>query len=236
RRQSVTNDDLLERARVAKDGVKFARLWEGNWKENYTSQSEADLALCMKLAFWTDRDAGRIDTLFRRSGLMWEKWERKDYREATIAKAIEQTTETWKPRGADQRSWIVPIDADRVTPTLELLNACAVFGGRIQFTAVKRRGPMIVAEFGDGAEAIGLAMTPLAFFAREQAFLGEETQFFIQRPPRREIKADGAPAVKWILRLAGTDRISSTDSLRKESRQTIYTPGKGAGQPDPTAD
>src|SRR5262249_23689377 len=120
RRQSVTDDDLLERARVAKDGVKFARLWEGNWKENYTSQSEADLALCMKLAFWTDRDAGRIDTLFRRSGLMREKWERKDYREATIAKAIEQTTGTWKPRGADQRSWIVPIDADRVTPTLEL--------------------------------------------------------------------------------------------------------------------
>src|SRR5262249_17054495 len=208
RRQSVTNDDLLERARVAKDGVKFARLWEGNWKENYTSQSEADLALCMKLAFWTDRDAGRIDTLFRRSGLMWEKWERKDYREATIAKAIEQTTETWKPRGADQRSWIVPIDADRVTPTLELLNACAVFGGRIQFTAVKRRGPMIVAEFGDGAEAIWHSMTDLTSFARAQAILAEATQVLIPPPPRRSIKTVCEPAVQWILRLAGNDRIS----------------------------
>ncbi len=36
---------------------------------HYTSQSEADLALCNFLAFWTGGDAARIDRLFRRSGL-----------------------------------------------------------------------------------------------------------------------------------------------------------------------
>jgi len=66
--QSGSDDDLIERARNANDGGKFARLWDGQWKGNYASQSEADLALCMKLAFWTDRDTGRIDALFRRSG------------------------------------------------------------------------------------------------------------------------------------------------------------------------
>jgi len=54
-------------------------------------QSEADLALCSALAFWTGRDADRIDRLFRSSGLMREKWERADYREETIAKAVERS-------------------------------------------------------------------------------------------------------------------------------------------------
>ncbi len=34
-------------------------------------------------------DPARIDAIFRRSGLMREKWDRQDYREATIAKALE---------------------------------------------------------------------------------------------------------------------------------------------------
>jgi putative DNA primase/helicase len=65
-----SDDDLIERAKNAKNGGKFARLFDGRWEGDYQSQSEADLALCMKLAFWTNRDAGRIDALFRRSGLM----------------------------------------------------------------------------------------------------------------------------------------------------------------------
>jgi len=73
------------------------------------SQSEADLALCCKLAFWTERDASRIDVLFRRSGLMRDKWERTDYRDATIAKAIQQTSETWF--GHFQRADLVLIRA-----------------------------------------------------------------------------------------------------------------------------
>src|SRR5215471_619875 len=84
-RAAPGDEDLIERARKARDGGKFSRLWEGVWEGNYGSQSEADLALCMKLAFWTDRDAGRIDALFRRSGLMREKWNRSDYRASTIA-------------------------------------------------------------------------------------------------------------------------------------------------------
>ena len=92
----MSDDDLIERARKADDGGKFDRLWSGEWQGAYPSQSEADLALCMTLAFWTSRDAGRMDALFRRSALMREKWDRADYREATIAKAIEQTEETWK--------------------------------------------------------------------------------------------------------------------------------------------
>jgi len=42
--------------------------------------SAADLALCSMLAFWTNNDELRIDSLFRQSGLYREKWERQDYR------------------------------------------------------------------------------------------------------------------------------------------------------------
>lgn len=66
---------------------KFARLWAGDISD-YPSRSEADLALCHFLAKST-RNPAQIDVLFRQSGLMREKWERKDYRERTIKKALE---------------------------------------------------------------------------------------------------------------------------------------------------
>jgi hypothetical protein len=90
--------ELICRAMAAKNGRKFSLLWQGDISD-YPSQSEADLALCCHLAFWTGRDAGRIDDLFRRSALYRkDKWgTRQDYRERTIALAIERATETWQP-------------------------------------------------------------------------------------------------------------------------------------------
>jgi putative DNA primase/helicase len=79
--------ELLDRAMSARNGADFARLWNGD-SQAYGSRSEADMALCSHLAFWTGNDAGRIDRLFRSSGLMREKWERADYRESTIQKSL----------------------------------------------------------------------------------------------------------------------------------------------------
>jgi putative DNA primase/helicase len=93
---TLSDSNLIERARKAKNGHLFQRLWAGDFAD-YPSQSEADLALCSLLAFWTCRDPARIDSLFRQSGLMREKWSREDYRERTIATACEITTETWTP-------------------------------------------------------------------------------------------------------------------------------------------
>lgn len=85
---------LIEKAVNAKDGSKFQALWNGD-TSGYTSQSEADLALCCLLAFWTDRDYERIDRLFKQTGLYREKWDREDYKEKTINTALEQITETY---------------------------------------------------------------------------------------------------------------------------------------------
>jgi len=92
---AVDPDDagLLERARAARNGVKFDALWRGDWYSlGYPSQSEADLALCNLLAWSTRWHAERVDRLFRQSGLMRAKWDARcgeqTYGERTIATAI----------------------------------------------------------------------------------------------------------------------------------------------------
>lgn len=54
--------------------------------------SSADQALCNNLAFWTGKNTARMDRLFRRSGLMREKWgKRADYRTMTVSRAVQST-------------------------------------------------------------------------------------------------------------------------------------------------
>ena len=74
----VDMDDqaLIEKAKRGRNGAQFTALWNGD-TTGYQSKSEADIALCNMLAFWTNRDAERIDRLFRASGLMRDKWDRR---------------------------------------------------------------------------------------------------------------------------------------------------------------
>src|SRR5215218_6865967 len=91
----LSDDEVIEKALAAANGTRFSRLWYGDTEE-YGSHSEADLALCGMLAFWTGGDDARVDTLFRQSGLYREKWERKDYRNKTITEALSGKTEFYK--------------------------------------------------------------------------------------------------------------------------------------------
>ena len=97
---AVDADDetLIRLASEAKNGSKFRQLWAGDTSGHGDDDSVADLALCNLLAFWTGRDADRMDRLFRWSGLYREKWEREDYRQRTIQKAIDSCAEVYSPR------------------------------------------------------------------------------------------------------------------------------------------
>ena len=105
----VSDDELLDRARNAANGDKFSRLWSGS-TSGYESHSEADLALCRLLAFWTGGDATRIDRLFRRSGLYRDKWDTvhyadgSTYGEKTIERAVRATDDVYTPPEADASS------------------------------------------------------------------------------------------------------------------------------------
>ena len=84
-----------------KNGGDIQRLYNGDIS-GYESQSQADLALCCHLAYYTGNDASRIDGMFRQSGLMRGKWDEKhgdngnqSYGDMTIRKAIAGTSKTY---------------------------------------------------------------------------------------------------------------------------------------------
>jgi hypothetical protein len=114
---ALTDRELIDMAMNARNGAKFSRLWNGDMSDWDNNHSRADLALCCMLAFWTAKDAIRMDALFRQSALNRQKWDRPDYLERTIQAAIERTTETFDargherqgpPRSAAPRSWPEP--------------------------------------------------------------------------------------------------------------------------------
>src|SRR5262249_42941595 len=92
---NLDDDALINRAMNATNGAKFRKLWSGD-STGYASESEADLALCDLLAFWTACDRERMDRLFRASGLMREKWDERrgdrTYSERTIDTALSSCT------------------------------------------------------------------------------------------------------------------------------------------------
>ena len=82
------------RRRMANALQPSSRGWEG-----YSSQSEADMSLCVRLAFWS-QSPEQIERLFRQSGLMRHKWDEKrgvqTYGARTIAEALARQTEHYR--------------------------------------------------------------------------------------------------------------------------------------------
>jgi len=105
----LSDEALLSKARHAKNGEKFDRLWRGD-TSGYDSQSEADMALCALLAFWTGSDVQRMDRLFRDSGLMREKWDEvhfsdgSTYGEKTVERAAMAVTDHYEPANASRKN------------------------------------------------------------------------------------------------------------------------------------
>ena len=86
---------LIDKALNAPNRAKFAALGGGYLGVCFPLESRP----CpMQLAGLLDRPGpARIDLLFRESRLYREKWERQDYRDRTITKALADTTEIYSP-------------------------------------------------------------------------------------------------------------------------------------------
>ena len=74
---------------------KFKKLFSGQFEE-YPSQSEADLAFCSMVAYFTDGNAELMDKAVRESQLYRDKWDKKHgadtYGNLTIKKALDGYT------------------------------------------------------------------------------------------------------------------------------------------------
>jgi len=101
---ALSDDAIIAQASNALNGEKFTRLWQGD-ATGYTSPSEADLALCNLLAFWTGKNATQMGRLFQRSGLYRAKWDEPHfadghtYGQETISKAIHDVTQVYSANG-----------------------------------------------------------------------------------------------------------------------------------------
>lgn len=101
----LSDTELLEQARNAANGAKFRALYDqGDTSAYGGDDSRADSALVLMLAFETGDDTARIDRLFRQSALMRDKWERDDYAQRTITRALAVPHEVRKaPRSLETR-------------------------------------------------------------------------------------------------------------------------------------
>lgn len=102
---SMDDQEVIDKARNCKSGYLFNILYSGNWQGVYSSQSEADLALCNQLAFWTQKNEAQMDRIFRGSGLMRPKWDEKragkTYGAITIGKACASCVDVYEPKRYD---------------------------------------------------------------------------------------------------------------------------------------
>lgn len=117
-------ETMLDIARGSKSGASFCGLYDGGDTSAYNGDdSSADLALCQMLAFYLQGDYNKIDTAFRSSALMRDKWNREDYRSATINKAIKSCNKFYTPpqpknntyteeRGRENKKKLPPLDLD----------------------------------------------------------------------------------------------------------------------------
>lgn len=102
--------ERLEKAFQSKNGEELRKLYYDD-QSAYSSHSEADLALCSKLAFWLNGDPALINTAFRESALMRDKWNEphygdgRSYGEATISKALTGCKSFYSDRQANKFSY-----------------------------------------------------------------------------------------------------------------------------------
>jgi hypothetical protein len=125
----LSDVQIIGKASAADNGEKFRRLWVGDTSD-YASKSEADLALCSYLVFWTGGDPTRVDKLFRQSGLYRSKWDERhygdgrNYGEVTVEKALEGATEFYTV--ADDGDWEDPVPLPEGLPTVATLDPAMV--------------------------------------------------------------------------------------------------------------
>ncbi|MCC8294768.1 DNA primase, partial [Staphylococcus pseudintermedius] len=113
-------EQIIEIAKKSKNGLRFTTLYEGDWSQFYSSQSEADLAFCNDLAFWTARDPQKMDSIFRKSVLYRDKWDETrgedTYGNITISRAIESCSNEFIPEVSPDNDFQIYVMEQDVKP------------------------------------------------------------------------------------------------------------------------
>lgn len=166
----MDNAKLLQKMESSKQGPQFTALWRGDTSAHNRDASAADIALCNMLAFWTGKDAVRMDELFRQSGLMREKWDerhgRDTYGALTIEKALADCKEVYtghrpRPQPAQEGSPFHPYEqaynavAGYLCERGQVSAEKIIQGGEVTYVPLSNFAPIIREEItrDDGSEA-----------------------------------------------------------------------------------
>ncbi len=110
---TLTDAEVVRLAENAKNGAEFSIVYRGGGQ--FKSDSERDLSLASRLAFWT-QDEAQIERIMRGSGCGREKWSKhRTYLRDTIRKALSGLTETYTAPG-EAVPYRIKAAGDRATP------------------------------------------------------------------------------------------------------------------------
>ncbi len=95
----LSDIEIIQKIEASKQAEKFYSLYKlGSLTGDH---SVDDMTLCSMLAFWTRCNASQMDSIFRSSALMRDKWDRRQvgttYGAITIQKAINMCSEVYEP-------------------------------------------------------------------------------------------------------------------------------------------
>ena len=129
---SLSNAELWERMFDSKSGASIKDLFQGMLING--DHSSTDMALCNHLAFWTDKDSAKMDSMFRESSLLREKWDKphssdgRTYGQMTIDTAILSTPSTiadYEPQ--EEKKYEVYISDNSIEDTEEIIDEAPKF-------------------------------------------------------------------------------------------------------------
>lgn len=114
---AFSEEKIINIAENSKKGERFKSFFYGGWEQNYDA-SEADLAFCNDLAFFTNCDYAMMDSIYRKSSIYKDrkgsdnpfKWDRPQngttYGDETLCKAIRECKSTLQP--IENESFVFP--------------------------------------------------------------------------------------------------------------------------------
>ncbi len=243
-----TDEQVLEKASKSKSKDKFLRLYEdGDMKDYSGDHSTADLALCRILAFYCGPDGyDQIERLVSASALgKREKWEREDYRIATIQKAIDDQHEFYDWSG---RSMSFVIDPQAVNDT-EVGNAHRLhrqYGQDIRYISEFKKWAVWTGDLwriGDADLVKRMALETVKGILHEAAEAnGDRRQALIRHAYKSEtargvenmvsltrlldgvtMSAEGLDSKPWLLNVANGTVDLRTGTLREADRADMLT-------------
>lgn len=196
----LSDDDVIDKARKAKNGDKFKKLFDDGDIRDYTNaqgepdRSAADAGLVGMIRFYTGPNPEQIDRIFRRSKLMRDKWDRptgaSTYGARTIGYSLGQAGSDraayWSPGGPQTglESKLSPDDFHAYLPTHKYRRVAS----------------------GDlwGAEGVNAAVPPVQIGTDkdgEPVYQAASKWLDEHRPIHQETWAPGQPAVinDWCL-------------------------------------